>query len=353
MKRTLWAAVAVALLFCSDAAKAGRKFDFSEESWVQFSFLAQLQGTYLDDSGESDFFARRARVILSGQARDGIKFFVETDTPNAGREGTDTTTDIQDAFLDVQLFESGHWIKGGLILLPFSFENRSSAASLLGIDYNVEVIKLVNTFVWRDHGIEFHGNFGKPVSYAVGLFDGYDGKGATTNPDAPLRVTGRVVYSPIGEAQSGWFYSQERRGGDDYLSLGFGIDRQNRANLLALPDEPPETAADLERDAHAWVADLQSGFGLGRRTLTVNAALYDWDNARFDGRTAFVETGLALGRVMPTLKYSTQRPETRNGIHDYTAGVHYFFKDHHIRAGLEMRWGDSEERALAGFQFLF
>ena len=35
-------------------------------------------------------------------------------------------------------------------------------------------------------------------------------------------------------------------------------------------------------------------------------------------------------------------------IIDYTAGVHYFMKNHNLRGGLEYRWGDSADAVLAG-----
>ena len=103
---------------------------------------------------------------------EGVKVFAETDYPNAGKDGVDADFIIQDAWVDVQLFGSDHWVKGGLILLPFSFEKRSSAASLLGIDYNSEAIKFVNDWIWRDIGASFQGSFAKRVAYKAGIFDG-------------------------------------------------------------------------------------------------------------------------------------------------------------------------------------
>lgn len=89
-------------------------------------------------------------------------------------------------------------------MFPFSFENKSSAASLLGIDYNAEVIKFVNTFVWRDYGVEFHGNSGDKFAYRIGAFDGVPGGGK--NPEAPLRFTEHIAYNPIGKIETGWFF---------------------------------------------------------------------------------------------------------------------------------------------------
>jgi hypothetical protein len=327
-------------------ALAGPKWEVGENAWLSLAFLGQAQATHTEDADQkNDFFLRRGRIILAGQVMDGVKFFVETDNDNAGKRGRDdqnTGTDIQDAFIDVRLGHSNHWVEAGLILLPFSFENKSSAAKLLGHDYNLETIKLTNTFVWRDYGVELHGNFGSQFAYRVGVFDGYENDTAK-NPDAGLRYTGHVAFNPIGEVETGWFMTQERFEGT-YLSLGAGGDHQTDAS---------GTSEDNGVDSTAFVVDLQSGFQLGDdHHLTVNDAWYNWDSAGFDGNTAFVEAGLLVGKVMPTGKWSMQDPEGSNDINDYTLGVQYFFKRHNARAGLEYRVGDSSNLALLGVQFL-
>jgi hypothetical protein len=345
MRKTLLLVIAVLAtlgVFAATAAFAGPKWEFGEEGWLQLSLLGQVHYSFVEDAeDEHDFYLRRGRFIVSGQIIEGVKVFVETDYPNAGRNGFDEDFDIQDAWVDVQLFGSKHWVKGGLILLPFSFENRSSAASLLGIDYNGETIKLVNDFVWRDYGVSFQGSFADRVGYKVGVFDGYDDD--NKNTDADLRITGRVDVAVLGEVPTGWFYAQDPISDKTYLYVGGGFDHQDEATLVG----------DLPRDNEAWVVDFQSGFKLSDMFhLLVNGAWYDWDNSAFEGNTAFVEGGLRYEKIMGTLKYSYQDPDGGEELNDYTAGLHYFLKDHNIRGGVEYRWGDSSDWILVGVQFL-
>jgi hypothetical protein len=338
---------------------AGPKWNLTDDgsSWLQLSFLGQAHFKYEKDAADQeDIYLRRGRIILAGQVTDGIQFFVETDNDNAGKSGAgNVSTDIQDAFVDFRFLQTGSaeaWVAGGLILLPFSFENKSSAASLLGIDYNAETIRFVNSFVWRDYGAELHGNFGKKVSYRVGAFDGYDPYATATiekNPKASLRCVGHVAVNVLGDAQTGSFYSQERLQEGNYLSLGAGFDSQNNATLTipATDEETPVT-----EDAGAWVVDLQSGFECGPVDLTVNAAYYDWDNGAFKGATAFAEAGVKMGKVEVTGKWTLVDPDTGDDTTDYAAGVNYLFKKHNARVGVEYRTGDSDDMILGGVQVL-
>jgi len=349
MKRLLIAALSFAV---ASTSIAGPKMEVGEDGWLKLSFLGQAHLSHSDTANpEYDAFLRRARIILAGQVTEGVLFFAETDNDNAGKAGAgNASTDIQDIFVDIQIMDSAHWVKAGLVLLPFSFETRSSAASLLGTDYNSEVIKLANTFVWRDYGAELHGDFlSKRVAYAVGVFDGYDSATGSKNPDADARVTGHVMVNLVGEAETGWFYSQNRLGAaGSYLSIGAGFDQQGAASRI----EATEDTDAMVLDSDAWVVDFKAGTAVGDVGLTVNGAWYDWDNTVFRGNTAFLEAGALLGKTMLTGKYTLQDPTTGADTQDYTAGVHYFMKKHNIRGGLEYRWGDSADTALLGVQFL-
>ncbi|MFO7870030.1 MAG: porin [Kiritimatiellia bacterium] len=352
MKRII--VTAMAGILAAVGAQAGPKWELEGESWMKVSFLGQVHCSYAENADpEADVYLRRGRLIISGGVTDGVRFFVETDNDNAGKAGSgSSSTDIQDAFVDLRLgpadhWTGDHWLEAGLILLPFSFENRSSAASLLGIDYNASTIKFVNHFVWRDYGIELHGNFGPRVSYCGGVFDGYDDADGIKSPNAEPRCTGHLAVNLVGEAETGWFYSQSRLSDDSYLSVGVGGDIQDSATLT----ETAEGATE-EKNSKAWVVDVQSGFNLGGSFLTLNGAYSDWENALFAGNTGFVESGLSAGPAMATLKYSTQSPDESDRTTDYTAGLHYHIRGHNARAGVEYRWGDNDDTALLGIQFL-
>lgn len=324
---------------------AGPQWDIGEDSWLQLSFLGQVHYSFIDDAAdEEDFYLRRGRIILAGQIMDGVKIFMETDNDNHGKNGVNANTDIQDAFVDVRLGKTNCcWVKAGLIMLPFSFENASSAASLLGIDYNSEVLKFTNSFVWRNYGVEIHGSFADKFAYRAGVFDGYN-----ENEEADLRFTGHIAFNPIGNVNSGWFHSQNRLSQGNYLSIGAGYDTQDKATI--------NSTTLVERDSEAWVIDAQTGFDLGENMgLTINGAYYDWDNSIYEGNTMFVETGLLfMKKFQVTAKYSNQEPDDSSvsDTTDYTYGLHYFHKKHNLRGGIEYRTGDSSDWILLGIQFL-
>ena len=357
-------AVLACLFVAAQTAVGGPKIEIGEDGWIKLSLLGQPHYKFNDNLGDQDdFYLRRGRLIFQGQIADGISLFMETDNDKAGMNGAGSvSTDVQDAWVDFRLagnddFEA--WVMGGLILLPFSFENRSSAASLLGIDYNAETIKFVNSFVWRDMGAEVHGRIGKLMDYRVGIFDGYETD--TKNEDAELRFCGHVSVNALGEvADGGWFPSQNRLGkAGSYITLGFGMDSQKDASLgCAVSGDVTNTVVE---DADAWVVDLQSSVDLGGTAdLLVNAAYYDWDNAvsgggGYKGNTAFVETGLVAGGFMPTFKVSMQEPDSGTDTTDYTVGLNYFIHGQNARAGMEYTWGDTDStdgQVLAGLQFL-
>ena len=358
--KILFSVAAIALFLVAATVNAGPKMEIAEDSWLEAAFLGQAHYSMKDNAAdEEDFYLRRGRIILKGQMMDGVKFFMETDNDNAGKNGAAVaSTDVQDAWMDVRVCETEDysvWVQGGLILLPFSLENRASAASLLGIDYNAEAIKFVNSFVWRDYGAELHGKVGKLLAYRVGAFDGYDAPNSVKNDAAPLRYTGRVDVNVLVNVESGgWFYSQNRLGnkGEKYLVVGAGVDSQDEATSTAVDVDDP-TAGSVVEDNDAWVVDFQSSVGLGEDlALLVNGAFYEWDNASFKGNTAFVEAGVLKGKTMLTGKMSMSDPDAGMSTDDFTAGLHYFIKGQNARIGVEHRWGDSADWTLAGIQFL-
>lgn len=345
-RRRWWGMVAVVL--AAPVVWGGPRWDISEDAYIQMGALGQVHGAYTEHAAdEHDLYLRRARLILQGQVTDGVKFFMETDNDNAGRSGTTgVSTDIQDAFVE-QRIVTNHYVQGGLILLPFSFENASSAGSLLGLDYNLETLKFAETFAWRDYGVVVRGDFGKRVAYRLGAFDGYDDKAGTKNPEAKIRGTGHIAINLLGETETGWFFTQERLADTPYLAVGVGADSQKDASQLVSTNGP---ATIVDNDA--WVVDFQSGFSVGGLFATVNGAWYSWDNAQFDGETAFLEAGLRYREFQVTCKQSRQEPESLDSVDDTTIGFHHYRKKHQARAGLEYRWGDTDTQVLLGFQIL-
>lgn len=360
MKNILQCVVMTMVALAAGMSQAGPRMEIGGDSncWLQVGLLGQPHFLYTDKAvDKEDFYLRRGRIILTGQVMDGVKMFLDTDAPNMSKNGVTTAhVDIQDAFLDVRLCRTDlgeHWVKAGYILLPFSFENRSGAGSILGIDYNSEVLKLMNTFAWRDEGAEFHGNVGDRFSYIVGAFDGYDASDCIKNPGASVRVTGHMAFNLIGKAETDWFYTQERLGkGTPYFSIGAGYDAQNKSCMTYSTAVGSTNKTALISDSSAWVVDFQSGCQAGPVDLTVNGGWYEWDNVTFKGSTACIEGGARVDKTQVTMKYSLQDPDAKENVTDYTAGLNYFLKGHNVRGGVEYRWGDSPTTILLGLQFL-
>ena len=352
MRKAVVGGFCLVLVALVGSATAGPKWEYGEDSWLKVGFLGQVHYRYSPDQvPEGDVYLRRARLIMAGQITEGVKAFVETDNDNEGKAGTQNVSmDIQDAFVDIQIMGSDHWVEAGLILLPFSFETKSSAASLLGLDYNLETIKLVNSFVWRDYGLELHGNFGTRAAYRVGIFDGFDNKDNNKNMEAGPRYTGHVAFNVLGDVETGWFMRQSRMEGT-YLSLGAGADYQDEATSTPIDPEDATRGSTVE-DNTALVVDFQSGFDLAPAHLTVNGAYYDWDNAAFDGNTMFLEAGVLCHKLMVTGKYSVQDATAGVDIADTTVGLHYFARKNALRGGIEYRFGDSANTTLLGIQFM-
>ncbi len=326
---------------------AGPKWELSEDQYIQLNVLGQVHASFTENAeDEHDIYLRRARIILSGQIADGLKFFTETDNDNAGRNGVaGVSTDIQDAFVEQRLW-TDHYLQGGLLLLPFSFESGSSAASILGMDYNVETLKFVETFAWRDYGVIFRGVFADRVAYRIGGFDGYDGNTDTKNPDAKIRGTGHISLNLVGKPENGWFFTQTTLEEEPYFAIGAGADYQNDATLITTTNDTPAVATDNQ----AWVVDFKSGFPVGQSLATLNGAWHDWDNSTYLGDTSFIESGMLFNEFQVTFKVSHQSPDAGDDTTDYTVGLQHLRHKHNARAGIEFRTGDSENQVLLGCQ---
>ena len=342
-------ALLLTALLAAGPAHAGPKWEYGDAAWMKLDLLGQVHYSFLDGAvDEDDFFIRRFRILVNGQIMEGVKVFAQTDYTNAGKQGSDPKFSLLDGWVDVQLFGSDHWVKGGLLPLPFSMENSSAVGALLGIDYNTEILEIANDSAWRDVGLALHGSFANRIGYRAGIFDGYETD--DKNADAALRFTGRIDIAVIGDVPTGWFYVQDTLGGGTYLRIGGGYDHQNKATLVT-----PELfeAMAIPVDNEAWVLDFQSGYQFsGALHLTVNGAWYDWDSSEFMGNTAFAEAGLRHNKIIGTFKYSLEDPDGSDKTNDYTAGLHYNLKGNNIKGGVEYRWGDSADWWLVGVQFL-
>jgi len=313
------------------------KVRFLLQPWIQLS----EQGAPNSKSWGKDAFLRRTRILLSGRISDRINFFMETDSPNWGKNGVwSGDMFIQDAFLDFTLITEQNMINSlnlavGMILLPFSHHNRQSAASLNTLDYHSSLIKFPSQShkVWRDSGLEVRGMFfDRHLDIRVGVFNGkYGGenRGVLMNPDDSLRFAGRMQYNFL-DPESGFFYGGNYLGTKKILSIGLGFDHQSDIVFAG------EFSAKPVLDYYAAVVDFFLDFPLTQDTelvLQAGCYLYDYgddidysgSNAPQTGKAYMLESGIRYKWIEPVFSYEKFVPK-------YDSGAGYFLE--HLRFGL-------------------
>ncbi|MDO3379890.1 porin [Geoalkalibacter halelectricus] len=337
MKKFFLGALVSTLLFAlsSPAAAWGPRLEVDEDTWLQLGFLAQLQYETVENAAGTDnnkwsneFFTRRARILAMGSVHEKVKFFFDTDVPNAGKTGSDNSLIWNDGIIDFQFMPEIN-VSMGRILPPFALETQASATTLLGIDYNLNSIKLPtpnDRSFWRDDGVEARGLLaGGLIDYRVGVFKGQ--RDAAMNPDDELRTTGMIMVN-LGDAQGGWFYNMNSLGAIDALSFGVGFDRI------------PHSAAGVS-NGKAWslFALVDQGLGIGR--LTGAAAYYDWDGdgwaGGFEGKTASVQAGYLVPCMLldgahwqPVVRWQHQNPDVGPKLDTLNLGLNYYLRGHNV-----------------------
>ena len=347
MTRLVGVTVAVALSFAWGSPAQGQapRLGTDENTWLQLGVLAQLQFEAAEDAGGVsadkwgyDFFARRFRVMGRGSVHQKVKFWFSTDIPNAGRAGAANGIIWNDGFIDVQLRPEFN-LAMGRFLVPFSPDNRASAGSLLGIDYNLNLLK-IPTFAdrafWRDDGLEARGVLlGGLIEYRGGVFHGAPSVNLAAagqpvrlnNPDHHLRTTGMLMIN-LGDAQPGWFYNPNSLGALKLLSVGAGYDRI------------PNSALDIA-NSEAWNVFALVDQPLGKGRINAMAAYYKWEGpvwtGGFEGETMGAQLGYLLpgeflqGKWQPVVRFQRQdNPDAAFELNTVNLGLNFLLKGHAI-----------------------
>lgn len=203
------------------------------KSWLSIGFLVQPQLEIQTTSDGTDtsqqLFLRRVRLIFGGKATEKLSFFIDTDSPNLGKDSTTGQKIAENVYLqDVIVtwaFADEIQIDAGMLLFPLSHNTGQSAASLLAVDYSPYSFLAsdpTGSRAGRDYGVQARGYvWAKHVEYRLGVFQGYaDPKGT-----APFRYAARAVWYPF-EAETGFFYSGTNLGARRILAIGAGFDHQ-------------------------------------------------------------------------------------------------------------------------------
>lgn len=340
----LLAAAALALVPMSASAWSP-KLEVSDTTWVQLGYLHQFWYQSVDDGAASgddpsnEFFTRRSRVMLLGQATENIHFFLNYDAAAGNGSGARQDPVLTDAMIDYR-FSPAFNVVVGRQLVPFSVDNNTSAVTLTGIDYPTRALGNLPTnpsgAFWRDDGIQARGLLadGK-FHYRVGYFQGV--RDPVTNAEADGRITGMVMIN-LASPQGGWFFNQNSLGALDVLSFGVGYDQMGRSQ----PGLDDHKAMSLFVTAEKTV---------GPGHLSANATYYDWEGVGGPGG-AFYNGGstsvLALAYLptgskwQPVLRWQNQDPDDGDKLDTIGLGLSYYISGH--RANIKAEYSIDDTR---------
>jgi hypothetical protein len=304
------AALGAALLLTavmSPRAAHAAKIVIDDNTNVTISALLQPQAAVAQDaapdgSAGTDFFLRRARLILGGQIGQHVSFFVDTEQANLGKDGNwETSVFVQDAFLSLMPTDFLS-IDAGMMLIPFTRHDLQSAASLNGIDYHSKLIQFPSggNRIWRDAGVQVRGDIaGGIVQVRGGVFNGVEGAPATeampvakNDSDLP-RLSGHVRYNILGGPEKGFFYPGIAFSDKVMLSVGVGADWQSGAVMNGMENvDHLGLAADVFAEVPT-VTDQEVVF-------QASAFRYDdGEGAASTGIGFFTEAGYRIGWIEP------------------------------------------------------
>jgi hypothetical protein len=336
-------AAAMLALVPHTASAWSPKLEVSDTTWVQLGYLHQFWYESVDDGAPSadsrsnDFFTRRNRVMLLGQATDQIHFFLNYDAASGNASGARQDPVLTDAFIDYRLAKEFN-VMVGRMLVPFTIDNQTSAVTLTAIDYPTRTLANQPTTpsgaFWRDDGIMARGLlFDDLIDYRVGYFRG--DRTATTgtapnlvdvNSDGDGRITGMVVVN-LASPQGGWFYNQNSLGALDVLSFGAGYDLMSRSGATV-------------DDHEAWSVFFTVEKKLGAGHLSFNGTYIDWegviggfgDGSSINLVGAFNPAGT---KWQPYARWQQQDPDNGDSLDTIGLGLTYLISGHRAKLTAE------------------
>lgn len=295
----------------------------------------------------TDFFLRRARLMLSGSLVRNVDFFIDTEQANLGKGGTTGSVSLLDAFGTLKIAPP-IVIDAGLMLVPLTRHALQSAISLNGIDYHSKLILYPpnSNFIWRDLGLEARG-FVDKLHYRVGVFAGVHPTEATmmmpvarNQSDIP-RVAGHVRWNFLGKEET-FFFPGISFATEPLVSAGVGVDYQ------------PSAVAGMTR-ANDYLAVASDVFAEiptrgDSQELVVQGTFFRYDqgpDAIGTGIGGFAEAGYRIQWIEPLLAYE-QFSTDHNPAGDYHAihgGVDAFYEKHRANLKADVAVG---KQGLAG-----
>ena len=342
MKHLGFALLATLVAFPARAEKVLAGGDFQ----LNVGALLQPETSIAQDAAPgggtgTDFFLRRARLVLSGSLTHQVDFFIDTEQANLGKGGTTGNVSLLDAFGSFKI-ATPIALDAGLMLVPLTRHALQSAISLNGIDYHSKLVLYPpnSNFIWRDLGVEARGFIDK-LNYRFGVFAGVHPTEATmmmpvarNQSDIP-RVAGHVRWNFLGREDT-FFYPGISFATEPLLSVGVGADYQ------------PSAVAGMTRanDYLALASDVFAEIPTkgDSQELVFQGTFFRYDqgaDAAGTGIGGFVEAGYRVQWIEPLLAYEHFSTD-HNPAGDYRAlhgGLDAFYEKHRANLKADVAFG--------------
>ena len=202
---------------------------------LQPSVLITENGSADGQSPSAEFFIRRARILINGDANQNFSYLLQFDSPNLGKRGDvagslTTKALVQDAWVAWAPFglTGGNvlLIDAGLLLMPISRNMLTTTTNYTQADNHTDLFRLAgvaglnpNQSSFREVGVAIRGwALDKKLGFRGGVYEGQreasltacgapcTSPNQTPNPKSYPRLAMFANYSLLGTEDGAWLY---------------------------------------------------------------------------------------------------------------------------------------------------
>lgn len=244
----------------------------------QFAVAWRDTGSGIDGTKPTtDFYFRRNRLTLSGQATNELSYAIKLDHSGPRRVGAVDVAqepvsvfEVLEAYVDAELGKAFH-VTAGKTKIPFTREVLEGCFSPLTLDRSLFIATPMQRT--RDTGVVFWGNIiQSKVQYMAAIQEGQE---TARSPESSPRYTGRVHLALL-DPESAFGYSGAYLGNKMVFTLGGAAQYEAGAVYSDVSN------ATGEKDYNAWTADIFIEYPVGLNGSATLSAAYvetNFDNA--------------------------------------------------------------------------
>jgi hypothetical protein len=269
-KKSLAAILAgLGIAMLAPVAHAGPTIQFGKEGSLTFTYAMQAWMQNRDYSSktvsdDNDFFLRRNRLALSGQANDYVGFYFQIEGGGFPDAGNDVY--VRDAYVTIDYKDELRFIVGEF-KNTFTRENLEACLEPLTLDRS-ETLAYTPFGGTRDKGVAIWGNLmDAKLQYRLMLAEGRDS--SATAGDKP-RVTAWVHYSFL-DPEANYGYLGTYLGTQKVFTVGAAYDHQSD---VVYANYPMRTDP---QDYKAWTVDAFFEYPTESGVYTVSGAYMKYD----------------------------------------------------------------------------